>query len=487
MNHNQAASWVERLKEARILVVGDVMLDRFVHGSIDRISPEAPVSILRSESTSLALGGAGNVVRNLSALGCRTSFVTIAGRDAAAAEVKRLLGELPGLEWALFQEDQRPTTEKTRFIADRQQLLRVDSESCRPLQSNSCEQVLRHVSSQIEGCDAVLLSDYAKGVLSEAVLEGVLEAARRQGCTVLVDPKGHDYSRYRGAGILTPNLKELGLATVGEALCDDEQVIEAARLLIESCALQAVLVTRGADGMSLVESSGRTTRLKAQAREVFDVSGAGDTVIAVMAAAIASGAPLPQAAELSNLAAGIVVGKVGTAVTRADDLLQALHQRDLGRAEAKVLSRQQAREQMEIWRRQGRSAGFTNGVFDLLHPGHLAVLRRASEECDRLIVGLNGDASVHLLKGSGPVQNEATRSTILASLEMVDAVVVFQEETPLPLLEALQPDALIKGANYRLDEVVGGDLVRSWGGRVVLAQIQDNPSAAIAELTEGTF
>ncbi|MEE8584114.1 MAG: PfkB family carbohydrate kinase, partial [Acidobacteriota bacterium] len=286
---------------------------------------------------------------------------------------------------------------------------------------------------------------------------------------------------------LTPNLKELGLATVGEALCDDEQVVEAARLLIESCELQAVLVTRGADGMSLVESSGRTTRLKAQAREVFDVSGAGDTAIAVMAAAIASGAPLPQAAELSNLAAGIVVGKVGTAVTRADDLLQALHRRDLGRAEAKVLSRRQAREQMEVWRRQGRSVGFTNGVFDLLHPGHLAVLRRASEECDLLIVGLNGDASVHLLKGSGPVQNEATRSTILASLEMVDAVVIFPEETPLPLLEALRPDALIKGANYRLDEVVGGDLVRSWGGRVVLAQIQDHGSAAIAELTEGTF
>ncbi|MEE8586137.1 MAG: PfkB family carbohydrate kinase, partial [Acidobacteriota bacterium] len=195
MNHNQAAAWVERLRGARILVVGDVMLDRFVHGSIDRISPEAPVPILRSESTSLALGGAGNVVRNLSALGCRTSFVTIAGRDAAAAEVEGLLGGLPGVEWALVQEAQRPTTEKTRFIADRQQLLRVDLESSRPLQSDACAQVLRHVSSHIEACDAVLLSDYAKGMLSEAVLEGVLQAARRQGCTVLVDPKGQNYSR----------------------------------------------------------------------------------------------------------------------------------------------------------------------------------------------------------------------------------------------------------------------------------------------------
>lgn len=487
MNLKQPSYWVERLKEARILVLGDVMLDRFVCGSIDRISPEAPVSVLRSQSTSLALGGAGNVVRNLSALGCRTRFLATAGEDSAADEIERQLAKLGNVEWRLAREEGRPTTEKTRFVAGRQQLLRVDSESTRPLQPRTAAEVLRHAESWIKGCDAVLLSDYAKGMLSDAVVSQLIDMARKAGRNVLVDPKGRDFTRYRGAGILTPNLKELAAAVGKEPPGDEEDLIEAARSLILSCALQAVLVTQGAEGMTLVESSGRTARLKARAREVFDVSGAGDTVIAVMTAAVASGAPLHEAAELSNLAAGIVVGKVGTAVVRRDDLLQGLHLRDLGRAEAKVLSQEQAREQVEIWRRQGQSIGFANGVFDLLHPGHLAVLRRAAQECDRLVVGLNGDASVHLLKGSGPVQNEATRSTILASLEMVDAVVIFQEETPIPLLEALRPDALIKGANYRLEEVVGADLVQSWGGKVVLAEAQDDPSAAIAELTQGTF
>lgn len=486
MNHHQSAYWVERLGKARLLVVGDLMLDRFIYGSIARISPEAPVPVLRSESTRLALGGAGNVVRNLSALQCSTAFVSVAGRDWAAAQLKRLLGELEAVDWWIAAEPERPTTVKSRFIAERQQVLRVDSETCSELQDETQVKIMERIRMHLGDRQAVLLSDYGKGLLCEPLLRQVIDSARGQGCKVFVDPKGSDYRRYRGADLVTPNLKELAQAS-GRPVGNDGQVVAACRQLIESCQFEAVLATRGAEGMSLVESSGQVTHLKAEAREVFDVSGAGDTVIAVLAAAFAAGAPLADAAGLSNLAAGIVVGKVGTATVRKGDLLQGLHHRHLSTAEAKVLSGEQALEAVEAWRRQGCSIGFTNGFFDLLHPGHLSVLRRAGESCDRLIVGLNGDESVRLCKGADPVQNESTRSAILASLEVVDAVVVFQSKTPLPLLELLRPDFLIKGANYNADEVVGADSVKSWGGQVILVEVQDGPSPAIARLTEGIF
>jgi D-beta-D-heptose 7-phosphate kinase/D-beta-D-heptose 1-phosphate adenosyltransferase len=479
---------VQRLAGVRVLVAGDIMLDRFVYGEIARISPEAPVPVLRSERTELALGGAGNVVRNLSAVGAYSSFSGVVGEDTEGKTLRKMLAELSSAHFCLASEPRRQTTVKTRFIADRQQVLRVDSESDHLLEATSIRQVSEFLRQEIAQCQAVVLSDYGKGFLCPPVIEAIVSQADRLGRPVIIDPKGTDFTRYRGATVLTPNLKEL--AEASRMLVDgDASVIRAARQLMSSCDLQAVVVTRGPEGMSVVKKSGETIHLKAEALEVFDVSGAGDTVIAILAAAVGAGASLAEAAELANIAAGIVVSKVGTAVVHPRELIQALHRQELSSAEAKVLPLEFALETVGRWHRQGYRIGFTNGVFDLLHHGHLSLLSQASQTCDRLIVGLNGDLSVRQLKGADPLQNETTRSAILAALEPVDMVVIFQEDTPVRLLEALRPDVLIKGANYSFEEVVGGELVKSYGGEVVLADVADiyTTNATIAHVTMGTF
>jgi D-beta-D-heptose 7-phosphate kinase / D-beta-D-heptose 1-phosphate adenosyltransferase len=479
---------VQRLAGVRVLVVGDIMLDRFIYGGISRISPEAPVPVLRSERTEFTLGGAGNVVRNLIALGARPSFAGVVGEDAEGETVRKMLTELSGAHFVLAGEQQRRTTVKTRFIADRQQVLRVDSESCHLLEKTSICQVTEFLHREMEECQSVILSDYCKGFLCPPIIEAIISQARHLEKPVIVDPKGTDFTRYRGATIVTPNLKELADAS-HIPVNGDSAIVEAARGLISSCHLRAVVATRGHEGMSVVEKTGEAIHLKAEALEVFDVSGAGDTVIAVLAATVGVGVSLSEAAELANVAAGIVVGKVGTAVVHSQELIQALHHQELSSAEAKVLPLESALESVGRWRRQGYRVGFTNGVFDLLHHGHLSLLSQASHICDRLIVGLNSDLSVRRLTGEEPLQNETTRSAILASLELVDMVVIFDEDTPMRLLEALQPDMLIKGANYRIEEVVGGDFVRHYGGEVVLADVADiyATNSTIARMTKGIF
>lgn len=479
---------VQRLAGVRVLVVGDIMLDRFIYGDIARISPEAPVPVLRCERTGFVLGGAGNVVRNLIALGARPSFAGVVGEDDEGETIRTMLAELLGAHFELVSEAHRKTTVKTRFIADRQQVLRVDSESCHLLEEASMRQVAEFLQQEVERCDSIILSDYGKGLLCPPILETVIMQARGLGKPIIVDPKGTDFTRYRGATILTPNLKELVEAS-HSPVAGNTAIVEAARGLIATCQVQAVVATRGPEGMSVVEQAGEALHLQAEAREVFDVSGAGDTVIAVLAAALGTGVALFKAAELANVAAGVVVGKIGTAVVHAKELLQALHHQELSSAEAKVLSLDSARETVERWHLQGYRVGFTNGVFDLLHHGHLSLLSQASQMCDRLIVGLNSDLSARRLKGEDPLQRETTRSAILASLELIDMVVIFHEDTPVRLLEGLRPDVLIKGANYSLDEVVGGDLVTRYGGEVVLAEVADldTMNSTIAHITKGIF
>ena len=479
---------VRRLSGARVLVVGDIMLDRFIYGRISRISPEAPVPVLRCERTEFTLGGAGNVVRNLIAVGARPSFAGVVGEDTEGETIRKMLTELSGAHFVLAGEHRRKTTVKTRFIADRQQVLRVDSESCHLLEEQSIRQITEFLHQEMEQCQSVILSDYNKGFLCPSMIEEIISQARYLEKPVIVDPKGTDFTRYQGATILTPNLKELAEAS-HLPVDGDSAVVDAAHWLISSCHLQAVVATRGHEGMAVVKKSGEAIHLKAEALEVFDVSGAGDTVIAVLAAAVGAGVPLLKAAELANVAAGVVVGKVGTAVVHPEELIQALHHQELSSAETKVLSLQSALETVEGWRRQGYRVGFTNGVFDLLHHGHLSLLSQASQMCDRLIVGLNSDLSVRRLAGEEPLQHETTRSAILASLELVDMVVIFHEETPVHLLDALRPDVLIKGANYRIEEVIGGDFVRHYGGEVILADVADiyATNATIARMTKGIF
>jgi D-beta-D-heptose 7-phosphate kinase / D-beta-D-heptose 1-phosphate adenosyltransferase len=474
--HSELALAVERLKNVSILCVGDLMLDCFVYGHVDRISPEAPIPVLRIEREVSMLGGAGNVVRNIVGLGANAEFVSVVGSDPPGREVTGLVGELNRVEPHLLVERQRQTTMKRRFVAGSQQLLRADLETVAPISDATVDDILRVVESAIPDCGALVLSDYAKGVLTTRCIQAMIAAARRAGKPVIVDPKGADFSRYSGATLLTPNRREIAEATQMPA--DNDATVESAcRNLIDSCGVGGVLCTRGAAGMSLIEASGGVHHLPAAAREVFDVSGAGDTVVATLATGVAAGLSWADAAELANVAAGIVVGKVGTAVAFAADLVRALQNEGPVGSGDKVATLEQAVDAVARWRRQGLQIGFTNGCFDLLHPGHVSLMAQAKAASDRLVVGLNSDASVRRLKGKDrPVQAEAARAAVLASLSTVDLVVVFGEDTPIELIRALKPDVLVKGADYRVDQVVGADLVHRWGGRVLLAELSPGHS-----------
>lgn len=461
---------IARLAEARVLCVGDVMLDRYVYGRVDRVSPEAPIPVLHMTGEASMLGGAGNVAANLVGLGAKTQFTTVIGDDEAGRQLTELARrEIIGGVDGLIVEPGRPTTVKIRYVAGGQQLLRADRETTTPIAHATGDRLWQAVDRALPSCDAIILSDYAKGVLRDDVIARLITTARGRGVPVVVDPKGRDFTRYRGASVLTPNRKELAEAS-GLPADDDAQVTVAARSVLASCDVPSMLVTRGEHGLSVVPAEGEPVHLRGEAREVFDVSGAGDTVVATVSAALAAGATLTDAARLANLAGGIVVGKVGTAVIHASELAAALRHQHWAHDEAKVLDLPPALERVHRWRSEGRRVGFTNGCFDLLHPGHLSLLNQARGTCDRLIVGLNSDASVKRLKGpERPIQNETARAAVLASLEAVDLVVLFEQDTPLSLIEAIRPDVLVKGADYSVDQVVGADIVQAYGGRIHLA------------------
>lgn len=466
---------ISRFSSARVLCVGDAMLDRFVTGTVTRISPEAPIPVLQVVDERVMVGGAGNVVANIISLGAAAALVTVLGDDATGQELDSMLGGMAGLTSHAVVEPGRVTTRKSRFIAGSQQLLRADRETIAPICANAERVVIAALHAEAPRAQVIILSDYGKGVLTQAVIGAAMAAGRAQSIPVLVDPKGIDFTRYRGAAVLSPNRGELHAASqmpVGS----DAEVVAAARHVIARCGVGAVLVTRSEQGLSLVDATGEQ-HFPAAAREVFDVSGAGDTAGATFATALAAGAPRGDAAALANLAGGIVVGKVGTATIDPEDLLGALHDADLRATDAKVKTLEQAQSVIGGWQRRGQKVGFTNGTFDLIHPGHVASLAQARAACDRLVVGLNSDASVRRYKGPDrPIQNETARSIVLASLATVDLVVIFDEDTPIRLIEGVRPDVLVKGADYTIETVVGADFVQSYGGKVVLAKLVDGQS-----------
>lgn len=484
-SHSELSSLLGQIAGSRVLVVGDVMLDRFVYGEVERVSPEAPIPVVRAAREEVMLGGAGNVLRNLTALGARAGLMALVGDDAAGHEVSALVARETGdgaeALTDLIVEPGRTTSIKERTIAGAQQLLRVDRESLHAPSEVVRGRLIGAAVEAMAGAEALILSDYGKGVLGRDSLAALLAAAAEAGLPVVVDPKGQDYGAYRGARVVTPNRRELQIAS-GLPTGGDDEVEAASRGVIEACGLGAVLATRSEAGMTLVEDGQAALHLPAKAREVFDVSGAGDTVVAVIAAGLAAAAPLPLAAELANLIAGIVVGKVGTAVALPGEVIDAIHGHDggaQGGATPKLVSREALIDHVAAWRRAGLAVGFTNGCFDLLHPGHVSLLRQAKAACDRLIVGLNSDDSVRRLKGaSRPVQDETARAAVLGSLADVDRLVVFDEDTPLALIEALRPDVLVKGADYSLDQVVGAEIVQEHGGRVVLASLEAGHSTS---------
>ncbi len=444
------------------------MLDRYVYGEVARVSPEAPVPILTVTREVAMPGGAGNVVRNLVALDASVAFVSMVGDDQAGSDLTGLIGGQERVEPWLLVQNGRTTTLKTRYIAQGQHLIRADREETLALPEKLSERLVKIALDAMAATTVTVLSDYRKGVLSAPVCASLINGAKKLGRRIIVDPKGHDYTRYEGADIVTPNRKELAEAT-GMRVDTEACIVAAAQVLLKRHGFSAVLVTRSEDGMSLITHD-EVHHLPGEAREVFDVSGAGDTVVATLAAALAVETPLAEAARLANIAAGIVVGKVGTAVARPSDILAAI-------APAtgilqKIVTPAAAAEAAERWRLRGYTVGFTNGCFDLLHPGHVHLLEQCRARCQRLIVGINADASVKRLKGpTRPVQGEAERAAVLASLASVDLVCMFEEDTPIELIKRLRPDVLIKGADYTRETVVGAELVESWGGSVALAEL----------------
>ncbi|MBK1618917.1 bifunctional heptose 7-phosphate kinase/heptose 1-phosphate adenyltransferase [Lamprobacter modestohalophilus] len=461
----------------RVLVVGDLMLDRYLWGQVGRISPEAPVPVLHLDRETETAGGAANVARNLIGLGLWVSIAGVTGEDENRERLLRLLAEQGAETSAVLADPSRPTTTKTRLLGNHQQMLRIDAERIAPLSAELEDRLFALILSQLSDASVLLLSDYAKGVLYGGLCQRLISAAREQGVPVLVDPKGRDFDRYLGASLITPNRAELAQAAHVDPT-DLEHLIASAGQMRADLRLDRLVLTLGELGLLVVESD-RQTRIPAVAREVFDVSGAGDTVIATLAAGLAAGLDPIDSAHLANLAAGVVVAKVGTAAIRLGELEHAISDEAALEQAAKLCSLTELQVRVRSWQSRGERVVFTNGCFDLLHAGHVTYLERARRHGQRLIIGLNSDRSVRALKGpERPLIGEQDRARVLAALAAVDAVVLFDEDTPLKLIEALRPDVLAKGADYQPDQVVGAEQVRSWGGELVLIPLLEERSTS---------
>jgi len=461
------------LAQQTVLCVGDLMLDDFVYGEVSRISPEAPTPVIAVSRSELMIGGAGNVARNLAGLGVKCLFVGVVGDDDTGRALAASLKAEPLIEPHLVIDKTRPTTRKVRFVSERHSthMLRADWEVAGPVNKVCEDALIGHVEKTLPRAGAVVLSDYAKGALTPRVVRAVIEAAAKLSKPVVVDPKGRDYSIYKGATLITPNRQELADATHSAAVSDGE-VEQAAAALRSSVGAKAVLVTRSEAGMTLV-ADGKPVHVPAYPVRVRDVSGAGDTVVATLAAMLAMKADFESAMRAANAAASVVVGKRGTATVAPAELRSRILPAASLAPEEKILyDWALLDERLDEWRKQGLRIGFTNGCFDLLHPGHIKVLAGARSVCDRLVVGLNSDASVKRLKGADrPVQNVHARAEILAALEAVDLVVMFEEDTPEKLITRVKPKVLVKGGDYKRSEVVGHEIVEAQGGEVILIEL----------------
>jgi len=474
------STYLDRLSDYRVAVIGDVMLDCYMSGSVSRISPEAPVPVLRVTDETAVPGGAANVAANLASLGLSVNLVGLAGRDGARDELVALLGAIGDIDCSgIAAVPGRRTTRKLRVIGAHQQIVRVDHEDVIPCSAEIETDFLAAMERAVDSADIVILSDYGKGVCSDRAIRAVLEHAAALGKKVLVDPKRTDFAVYRGAFLITPNRKELTDAT-GLPCETDEQAAAAAAKAQAMCGAH-LLLTRSEKGMSFYPIDDAPMHVPTVAQDVFDVSGAGDTVVAVLAAALAADMPIRDAMRMANHAAGIVVSKLGTASVTREELAAALLAEsttsDIN--DGRLLDRDAMVALRWAWAHEKLTVGIANGCFDLIHPGHVSLIAQAAASCDRLIMALNTDASVQRLKGpSRPIQDESARAAVIGAIKGVAAVVLFDEETPLELIEALEPDVLIKGADYTIDRVAGADIVQKRGGRVVLAELSEGQSTS---------
>ena len=457
-----------------VLCVGDLMLDEFVYGDVSRISPEAPAPVIAARRSETNIGGAGNVARNIASLGGKCIFVALVGADDAGEMLKRALGQERGIEPVLVCDPTRPTTRKVRFVSEHfsTHMLRADWEKAVAAAGDVEQGLIDAILRELSRADIVLLSDYAKGVLTARVIRNTIDAARKLNKPVIVDPKSANFAVYRGATLLTPNRKEFSEATRSRA--DSEtSIADAAQDVMTLADCEAILVTQSEDGMTLVPRKGEAVHVPAHPVKVRDVSGAGDTVAAALALAVAAGADWETALRIANAAAAVAVSKKGTASVTSTELRRKILPHAYLAAEEKIVADDGELEaHLQEWRKQDLRVGFTNGCFDILHPGHVRLLTAARGACDRLIVGLNTDASVKQLKGEDrPVQNERARAEVLAALEAVDLVVFFAEDTPIRLITHIKPSVLVKGGDYTRETVVGHDIVEAHGGQVMLVDI----------------
>lgn len=459
---------LERIKSIKVACVGDLMLDHFVYGEVNRISPEAPIPVLKARRTVSMPGGVGNVARNIAALGAVSRLGAVTGQDRAGDELAALIDADTRIEDKIQRPDDAHTIVKTRFVSSGQQLLRLDDEvGLSPAYRDK---------SVFDHAKAILVSDYSKGVVDSDLIEAALWAGRQYGAPVIIDPKGTDFARYGAADVVKPNASELAAAT-GMPTGTDEEVEAALVALLDKTTVKAVVVTRAGKGMSLIQRGGEVQHHPGRAREVFDVSGAGDTSLAALGLALAAGLTLGQAVQFALLASGVVVGKAGTAIVTPQELIDA-EEDEVGRPlMGDVVTVDDLAETVARWQADGLKVGFTNGCFDILHRGHVTYLAQARRWCDRLVVALNTDASVSALKGpSRPVNNLESRASVIGALASVDAVTFFSDDTPLAAIKRLRPDVLIKGSDYTKEQVVGAAEVESWGGEVRLASFEDGYS-----------
>jgi D-beta-D-heptose 7-phosphate kinase / D-beta-D-heptose 1-phosphate adenosyltransferase len=465
---------------SRLAIIGDLMLDIYIQGGVDRISPEAPVPVVQQISERVVPGGAANVAANVASLGASVKLVGLAGQDA---DFDRLASELDRYgtidRSGIFVTPLRVTTTKTRILGYQQQIARLDREDRGAIPTEIENELIVRAVAAISASDLVIFSDYGKGVLSDAVLRASLAHARREQKPAIVDPKRRDLSAYRGASLITPNRVELALAT-GKPCDTDDEIVVAGKVAQEMSGAD-VLVTRSEKGMSLLPCEGEPTHLSTVARQVFDVSGAGDTVVAVLGGALAAGLSVTDAMKAANHAAGIVVSKLGTATVSCEELFNSmrLHVDSIDVQDGRIVSWDKLLSLRRYWQSERLTVGLANGCFDVLHPGHISLIRQGAEVCDRLVIALNTDESVRRLKGPGrPVQSEKSRADVIGAIKGVSTVVLFDQETPRELIEALQPDLLIKGSDYTEAQVVGADIIRAHGGSVLLARLAEGQSTS---------
>ena len=465
------------LLNCKVFCLGDLMLDKYIVGTTNRISPEGPIPVLDIKKEVGMLGGVGNVVRNLSTLATETYLVSLLGDDLASKEVEKKLNNI-NVYNNLIKDPSRPTIIKSRFIANNQQILRVDKEKITPINKKIEKKVYEFSKKQILKTNAVVISDYNKGLITENILKKIISFAKIHKKPIIVDPKSSNFSKYRGATIITPNIKELE-AVLKKKIINEKQIIDFSRKLISKFNFNYLLVTMGKSGMILISrKQKKIVKLKAESEEVFDVSGAGDTVVSYIAAGLASSLKIEEVVEIANLAAGVVVNKTGTSVAHLSEVLLSINKNNYHLS--KVMDFSEAKKIINFWLNKKNKIGFTNGCFDYLHPGHISLFKQAKKKCSKLIVAINSDNSV--VKNKGPLrpkQKLNTRLQILNSIPFIDLIIVFSDKTPLNIIKKIKPHLLIKGSDYRENQIVGAKEVKKYGGKILRAKTLKNFSSSI--------